>query len=59
MIAATKAGATTSNLTQGCLEPIWSQSYDFRIYNYNASFVVGSSVFSKKKKKNIFVFKTH
>jgi hypothetical protein len=35
-----------------------SQSYDSGIHNYNASVVVGSSIFSNFV-ENVFVFKTH
>jgi hypothetical protein len=30
--------------------PTWGQSYDFRIYNYNASVVVGQSFFQSRRK---------
>jgi hypothetical protein len=36
--------------------PSWSQSYEFWIYNYNASDVVGWSIF-KYMDENIFVSK--
>jgi hypothetical protein len=37
----------------------WSQSYDFEIYNYNASVIVCSLVRFFNVEENIFVFKTH
>jgi hypothetical protein len=36
----------------------WSQSYDFWIYKFNASIVVGLSVLSNQTEKVFFVFKT-
>jgi hypothetical protein len=47
-----------SSFTRRRLIATWSQSYDFGIYNYNASFVVGQIVLSKYKKLPLFSKRT-